>query len=144
MKSWQMKVIVSGVLACMTVLAPGCRSIEFTFFGFYQTIYNKPKVSNTSGTPLQKMKFLQDTTLTVSGLITDSLKRPARNVEIYLMKGKTIEYHAITGTDGGYTIKNVNAATYYFYLAAPQENKHQKLVYNLPRGMDHIQIDIIF
>src|SRR6187399_1984651 len=96
-------------LLFMTVTLTNCKSVDITFLGLFHKKYEH---ANPSVEIKNEVKtgpaLLNDSGLSVSGIVTDSLTKPLVNVEVFLLKETKVEYHAVTDSIGSYLIQNIN------------------------------------
>ncbi len=147
MKNIPFKSVAPAALLLLSLLLSQCKSVEFTAFGVINKIYGQettlPKTV-TENTNKQKNLIVLDSTIEVSGYVTDSLNHSLQYIDIYLEDRNIIEYHTSTDQNGKYTIQSVIPNTYNVHLVAPDYSKYKELVQHLDHSTNHKQINFTF
>ncbi len=120
-------------LAFALVMLTQCKSGDITVLGLFS--------KKIGGTGDNKMAFESDKTFTISGTITDVLKKPVAHADVYVTMGNFMVCHVQSDSLGNYSVRDLSPDIYTFNIAGPGMPIYNKEQLEIRKGIDLNHVD---
>jgi hypothetical protein len=144
MKNIKLQITWSILFAFICIIFTQCKSVEFTFLGYFEKKYHKEIKEDKPLLESEKDIFvLDEERISVTGVITDNKMIEQIGLDIYLIKEKTIKYHTITNEKGVFYFLMPAPDTIDMYILKSPDGNYELVIENLIVINDTILTDFV-